>query len=87
MFSTFLEMTGIATWTGIFYYFFMRHAIYGLRIACVKCLWIIKADFRDPAECDQEVAKHYSEWDKLWMVPETFVGQFIRNFKFSLDLG
>lgn len=87
MFEIILEVTGAITWAALIYYFFLRHVINGLLDACTKSLWLIRVDFRDPRNCVQEVTKHYSTWDKLWMVPEVFVLRFIRGFKNSLDWG
>jgi len=87
MLDSILWVTGVLTWLVVIYYFVLRHVMAGLVNACTACWWLIWVDLRDPEECHQEVARHYSEWDKLWMVPEVFVNRFIVGVKNSMDRG
>lgn len=85
MFDTFLWLSGAITWLGLIYFFLLGHIVKGLTEACQGCWWLIRADLRDPEQCRQEIASHYNEWDKLWMVPEVFINRFIKATKRSWD--
>lgn len=87
MLDSILWVTGVLTWLVVIYYFVLRHILAGLTAACRVCWWLVRVDFSDEERVNQQVSRHYSHWDKLWMVPEVFVNRFITGVKNSMDWG
>lgn len=76
-------------WIGVvctayaFWWFVLRHISYALSAAISGSVRLAKLDFSalDPNKIDVEIAKHFSNWDKLWLVPRHFRNVFFRELK------
>ncbi len=62
----------------------LRHVLYGLNEAIAESRSLANLDFRctDPNKLNVEVAKHFSNWDKLWLVPRHFRNVFFCELKY-----
>lgn len=80
-------METVFYWIGIiftgyaFWWFVLRHISYALSEAVPTSMRFARLDFTDPNQVNIDVAKHFSNWDKLWLVPRHFRNVFFRELK------
>ena len=78
-------METVFYWIGVvctayaFWWFILRHISHGLSEAITASIYLAKLDFTDPTKVNIERAKHFSPWDKLWLVPRKFRLVFLRE--------
>lgn len=72
---------GVGTTVFLSWLLIFRHIIHGLKEAISASIHIAKLDFAstDPDEVNVEVAKHFNNWDKLWLVPRHFRNVLFRE--------
>ncbi len=78
-------METVFYWIGVvftayaFWWFVLRHISHALSEAVSASIGFVCLDFTDPNQVNVEAAKHYSNWDKLWLVPRHFRNVFFRE--------
>lgn len=81
-------METVFYWIGVvftayaFWWFVLRHISHALSEAVSASIGFAKLDFTDNTKVNIEIAKHYSRWDKLWLVPRHFRIVFFRELKY-----
>ena len=80
--ATELYWIGVACTAYAFWWFVLRHISYALSEAVPTSMRFARLDFTDPNQVNIDVAKHFSNWDKLWLVPRHFRNVFFRELKY-----
>ena len=70
---------GVIFTTYAFWWFVLRHISHALSEAVSAGVRFARLDFNDPDTVNIEVSKHFSSWDKLWLVPRRFRIVFVRE--------
>lgn len=81
-------METVFYWIGVVFtayalwWFVLRHISHALSEGISAGVRFARLDFSDPDTVNIEVSKHFSSWDKLWLVPRRFRIVFVRELKY-----